>query len=67
MVMASGLEWKALANFSSLAMRAASARCWAVMSRRVVTLHAWFSTLIRRLEITQVRTWPSWWFTETVK
>jgi hypothetical protein len=55
MVMASGLEWNALANFSSLALSAASERCCWVMSRRVVTMHGWSPTLIRRLEITQVR------------
>ncbi|MNN94011.1 hypothetical protein D3C81_2125620 [compost metagenome] len=58
MVMASGLEWKALANFSSLDFSAASARCCWVMSRRVVTLQGWSSTLIRRLEITQVKGAP---------
>ncbi|MCY1407054.1 hypothetical protein D9M71_223360 [compost metagenome] len=59
MVMASGLEWKALANFSSLALSAASERCCWVMSRSVVTMQAWSPTLIWRLEITQVRACPS--------
>ncbi|MNJ35058.1 hypothetical protein D3C77_297870 [compost metagenome] len=63
--MASGLEWNALANFSSLALSAASARCCWVMSRRVVTLQGWSSTLIRRLDITQVSGWPSLWLTTT--
>jgi hypothetical protein len=35
-----GAEWNALANFSSLALSAASERCCWVMSRRVVTMQA---------------------------
>ncbi|MNC22318.1 hypothetical protein D3C75_703170 [compost metagenome] len=65
MVMASGLEWKALANFSSLDLSAASARCCWVMSRRVVTLQGWSSTVMRRLEITQVSGAPLRWLTTT--
>ncbi|KWV85002.1 hypothetical protein PFLmoz3_05410 [Pseudomonas fluorescens] len=59
MDIASGLEWNALANFSSLALSAASERCCWVISRSVVTMHGWSLTLIKRLEIMQVRLWPS--------